>query len=192
MKNLLKSLFNIPASIINMFVLYTHKCELLGRVYINGIIRFYGKGLLQIDDGVKINSRYRNNPIGGQRFTSIYIKPGAKVVIGKNTGISNATLYASKEIVIGDNVKIGGDVKIFDTDFHSIDYKKRREKVDNDYFTKEVRIGNDVFIGTGSIILKGVNIGDCSIVGAGSVVTKSIPANQIWAGNPARFIRCIK
>ena len=52
-----------------------------------------------------------------------------------------------------------------------------------------VVIGDNVFIGAKCIILKGVIIGENSIVGAGSVVTKSIPANQIWAGNPARFIR---
>ena len=56
---------------------------------------------------------------------------------------------------------------------------------------KPVVIGNDVFIGAKSIILKGVTIGENSVIGAGSVVTKSVPANQIWAGNPAKFIRCI-
>lgn len=46
-----------------------------------------------------------------------------------------------------------------------------------------------MLIGAQAIVCKGVSIGDNSIVGIGSVVTKSIPANQIWAGNPARFIR---
>lgn len=54
-----------------------------------------------------------------------------------------------------------------------------------------VVIGDNVFIGAKCIILKGVTIGENSIVGAGSVVTKSIPANEIWAGNPAKFIRKI-
>ena len=46
-----------------------------------------------------------------------------------------------------------------------------------------------MFIGGGSIILKGVTIGERAVVGAGTVVTKDIPAGEIWAGNPARFIR---
>lgn len=53
----------------------------------------------------------------------------------------------------------------------------------------KVTIEHDAFIGAGCIILKGVTIGACSIVGAGSVVTKSIPPGQVWAGNPAKFIR---
>ena len=45
------------------------------------------------------------------------------------------------------------------------------------------------FIGAHSIVLKGVTIGKHSVIGAGSVVTKNIPDNEVWAGNPARFIR---
>ena len=54
---------------------------------------------------------------------------------------------------------------------------------------KPVAICDNAFIGAKSIILKGVTIGENSVIGAGSVVTKSVPANQIWAGNPAKFIR---
>ena len=52
-----------------------------------------------------------------------------------------------------------------------------------------VYIGDRTFIGTGAIICKDVRIGDNCIIGAGSVVTKNIPDNEIWAGNPARFIK---
>ena len=55
-----------------------------------------------------------------------------------------------------------------------------------------IKIGNNVFIGCKSIILPNVTIGNNSIVGAGSVVTKSIPDNEVWAGNPARFISKIE
>jgi acetyltransferase-like isoleucine patch superfamily enzyme len=55
----------------------------------------------------------------------------------------------------------------------------------------KVTIGRNAFIGAGSFILKGVEIGDNAVIGAGSVVTKSVPANEIWAGNPARFIKKI-
>ena len=52
-----------------------------------------------------------------------------------------------------------------------------------------VYIGDRTFIGTGTIISKDVRIGNNVIIGAGSVVTKDIPDNEIWAGNPARFIK---
>ena len=51
-----------------------------------------------------------------------------------------------------------------------------------------VIIGNDVFIGTNSLILKGVEIGDRSLLES-SVVTKSVPTSEIWAGNPAVFLK---
>lgn len=61
---------------------------------------------------------------------------------------------------------------------------------ENDYkWNNETVIGNDVWIGTRSIILGGINIGDGAVIGAGSVVTKDIGPYEIWAGNPARFIR---
>ena len=53
----------------------------------------------------------------------------------------------------------------------------------------DVYIGDNVFIGARTIITKSLTIGDNSLIGAGSVVTKDIPANEVWVGNPARFIR---
>ena len=53
----------------------------------------------------------------------------------------------------------------------------------------DVKVGNNCFVGYGSILLPGVTIGDEVIVGAGSVVTKDVPSNSIVAGNPARVIR---
>lgn len=54
---------------------------------------------------------------------------------------------------------------------------------------RAVTIREGAFIGAHCVILKGVTIGKNAVVGAGSVVTKSIPDNEIWAGNPAKFIR---
>ena len=51
------------------------------------------------------------------------------------------------------------------------------------------RSGDNVFIGMNVIVCNSVTIGEGSIIGAGSVVTKDIPANQVWAGNPARYIK---
>ena len=56
---------------------------------------------------------------------------------------------------------------------------------------KSIKIGKNVWIGSGSIVLGGVTIGDNAVIGAGSVVTKDIPENMIAVGSPARVIRSI-
>jgi len=87
----------------------------------------------------------------------------------------------SWHIEIGDNVTLAPSVHIIAHDastWEFLGYSK----------VKNVKIGNRVFIGAGSIILPGVTIGDNVIVGAGSVVTASIPDNSVYAGNPAKYI----
>jgi acetyltransferase-like isoleucine patch superfamily enzyme len=95
------------------------------------------------------------------------------------------------EISIGANAFVGGDCRIYDTDFHPVAY---RDRVLNDQASVRhapVVIEEGVFVGASCIILKGVRIGRRSIVGAGSVVARDIPAFQVWAGNPARLIRSL-
>jgi len=105
--------------------------------------------------------------------------------------MSSTALVAAQSIEIGNGVKIGGGVCIYDTDFHSLNPCSRQnpELDRKEARSAPVKIGNHVFIGARSMILKGVHIGDNSIVGAGSVVSKDIPPNEIWAGNPARKLR---
>lgn len=55
-----------------------------------------------------------------------------------------------------------------------------------------VKIGNNVFLGAGSIVLPGVTVGDNVVVGAGAVVTKDIPSNSVVAGNPAKVISTLE
>ena len=129
---------------------------------------------------------------GENRPTVIRTRKQGYIHIGDNTGITSTLLFSESKIVIGDNVKIGGGTRIFDTNFHSTDASIRASKEDTKYVKSlPIIIGNNVFIGTGCIITKGVIIGDNSIIAAGSVVVKSIPANQIWGGNPAKYIKNI-
>lgn len=159
---------------------------------IKGIPLIKNKGKFIIKNNVKINSKYNVNPIGGNTFCTFIIDRNAKLVLGEGCRISNSTLYCKKEIVIGKNVFIGGDTRIYDTDFHSLNLSNRLKDIDLDIKTSPIVIKSGVFIGASSIILKGVTIGSKSIVGAGSVVTKNIPDNEIWAGNPAKFIKKIE
>lgn len=149
-------------------------------------------GKFSIGENFAMNNGIKGNPIGCYERCTFFVDRGAVLTIGDNVGMSQAALVCHKSITIGDNVKIGGGVCIYDTDFHSLDPVIRRSSEDlKNRAEKPVVIGNDVFIGAKSIILKGVTIGENSVIGAGSVVTKTVPANQIWAGNPAKFIRSI-
>ncbi len=149
-------------------------------------------GKLFIGKDFAMNNGIKGNPIGCYERCTFFVDRNAVLTIGDNVGMSQAALICHKNITIGNDVKIGGGVCIYDTDFHSLDPEIRRSNEDLKHRTeKPVAICDNVFIGAKAIILKGVTIGENSIIGAGSVVTKSVPANQIWAGNPAKFIRNI-
>lgn len=71
---------------------------------------------------------------------------------------------------------------------HPLD-PKERNGLEGPEMTKPIKIGNDVWVGGGAIILPGVTVGDGSTVGAGSVVTRDVEPYTVVAGNPARTIR---
>lgn len=118
----------------------------------------------------------------------IHIDYGCHIFIGKNTIVNiNCTFLDTGKITIGDNVLIAPDVKIY-TALHPVSADERiyTDESGLTYRTKTapVTIGNNVWIGGGTVILPGVTIGDNAVIGAGSVVTKSIPANVVACGNP--------
>jgi len=113
--------------------------------------------------------------------------PDAEIVIGTDNFLSNSvTICAVRSIKIGNGCQIGDFVAIYDTDFHEINAATRNLSTG---IVRPVAVGDNVWIGSRSMILKGVAIGDNSVIGAMSVVTKSIPPNCVAAGNPARIIR---
>lgn len=158
---------------------------------ITGFLKVKGlSGKVVFGNNVSIKSSKWSNPVGLSSSTYICVQRGAKISIGNNVGISNSLLFAWQEIVVEDNVLIGGGCQILDNDFHSLDYNIRKSALDqSNVISAKVIIREGAFIGTQSIILKGVEIGEQSIVAAGSVVTKDIPPFEIWGGNPAKFIK---
>ena len=121
-----------------------------------------------------------------------YIEPPLHANWGKYTHFGNnvyanfnLTLVDDTDIFVGDNVMFGPNV-IIATAGHPVD-PPLREKVAQ--FNIPVRIGKNVWIGAGAIVLPGVTIGDHSVIGAGSVVTKDIPPNVVAVGNPCRVLR---
>lgn len=112
----------------------------------------------------------------------------------------DSQIWSANSITIGDRVLIAHRVFICDNNTHPIDKVDRHEHYKEilkdgiiggkwNLDSKPIQIDSDVWIGQGSIILKGVTIGSGSVVAAGSVVTHNIPENVIVAGNPAKIIK---
>lgn len=147
-------------------------------------------GKLVIGQHFAMNNGLQGNPIGCPQPCCLFVDSGCELIIGTNVGISQTALISHCSLIIGDFVKIGGGTCVYTTDFHSLNPEVRSTVNDmKQRKSAPVVIRDHAFIGAHCIILKGVTIGRNAIVGAGSVVTKSIPDNEIWAGNPAKFIR---
>lgn len=188
MKKAIRIILDLMRKPIVWFSLKIKKVKFKKTPVINGRIYIKNKGLTKIGKNVVINSSVRSNCTSGNK-TCLFVMKNAKLIINDNCGLSNARIIVSEHIEIGKNVLIGAGCRIYDTDFHPLDFEDRVNNRTEKIKHSPVIIQDGVFIGADVIVLKGVTIGERSIIGAGSVVTKSIPARQIWAGNPAKYIR---
>ena len=124
------------------------------------------------------------------------VLPGA--VIGDNCNI-NCNVFIENEVVIGNNVTIKPGVQIWDgIKIEDNVFIGPNVTFTNDKFPKsgnrnfkqlQTTVKEGASIGANTTILPGVVIGINAAVGAGSVVTKNVPDNEIWIGNPARFLK---
>ena len=121
-----------------------------------------------------------------------YVEPPLHANWGCNTHFGhhvyanfNLTLVDDTDIFVGDYVMFGPNVTVA-TAGHPVDPELRRQIAQ---FNIPVHIGNNVWIGAGSVLLPGVSIGDNTVIGAGSIVTRDIPANVVAEGNPCRVLR---
>ena len=109
------------------------------------------------------------------------------IKLGDNIFIGHACEFVCNErIIIGNNCLIASKTTFNNTGH---EYKIGININLQAITSKEIIVEDDVWIGTSCVILQGVTIGTGSIIAAGSVVNKSIPANEVWAGVPARFIK---
>ena len=191
MKKFLLKLLNLPIFIINYIHMKRKHVSYGKNLILNGRVHFHGFGKFIIGDRVTIQSSPDVNSCAGGQEAHFTCNENAILKIGNHVGISHCAITAAESVVIGDDVLIGSNCMICDTDFHSIDFEKRNSLNDDTVKTAPVLIKKGAFIGARSIILKGVTIGEYSVIGAGSVVTKSVPDGEMWGGNPARFIKKI-
>lgn len=111
------------------------------------------------------------------------------VIISNGCAFSNnVSLVAMGRIFIGSNVLIGDQVAIYDCDFHELNPQHRNRSVGP---IRPVEIGDNVWLGSRVLVLKGVKIGENTVVAAGAIVTESLPANVVAAGIPARIVKAI-
>ena len=101
--------------------------------------------------------------------------------------MTGGTLCAAERIIIGNNVLVGANTTIIDTNFHPLSPEHRRSHP-KEVATEPITIEDDVFVGMHCLILKGVTLGRGCLVGAGSVVTRDVPAGTTACGNPARVL----
>ena len=126
---------------------------------------------LTINGNVKLASR-----------ATLQLHYDAKLSIGRAYINHNASIIIGSDSVIGEGILISRDVKIFDSDFHKI----LDENGNQTNFPKPIIIGNHVWIGIGTIILRGSKIADDSVIAAGSVVMGKVKTGTLAIGNPAR------
>lgn len=166
-------------------VRFAGRSEFLGRP----LISVAAGSELVLGDGVRCYSSLRANPLGCfQPCVLRTLLPGAKLILGKDVGLSGTVLCAAKAITVGEGTIFGSGAMVMDNDFHVPDgdwgwHPELAACLPN---ARAVTIGRGVFVGARAIILKGVTIGDRAVIGAGAVVTKDVPARHIATGNPAR------
>lgn len=166
--------------------------------YILQILR-YGFTFTCIKEIFYLTAYYIINHVKGLKHISVgpgtrirptvLMRDAERIKIGKNCTINhNNILWAGKKsarIVMGNHVMTGPGVQIYAFN-HGME---RQSPMINQAFTEqEVSIGDDVWIGGGTIILPGVNIGSHVVIAAGSVVTKDLPSDSICRGVPASVI----
>lgn len=176
---------------VSLFILKMNGVNFEKDIKIWGIIHVRNHGRMTIGKGVIINSSQRSNPSTHAHSTFITVDERGVLNIGDGVGISHAIIRCRESVQIERDVMIGSGCIIYDTDFHSADFTDRIVNRINNDKCKPVRICQGAWLGANTMVTKGVTVGEHSVIGACSVVTKDVPPNEIWAGNPAGFIRKI-
>lgn len=127
---------------------------------------------------------FQRLPMKSKGWRPLFVKMGGVNVKNINkTFIGEGVLFDTnfpEDIIIEENVRLTSGVKIVT---HFMNPNEKR------YDRGKVHICKGAYLGMNVLVVKPVKIGENAIIGAGSVVTKDIPANQVYAGNPARFIK---
>jgi acetyltransferase-like isoleucine patch superfamily enzyme len=153
---------------------------------------------ISIGRNVKISSMGSTGFIFGKNFSikdfsiiesfGSIKKESGSLSIGDNVGISEFCYFSIRgNLTIGDDVIVGPNVKIF-TENHSFEVSEIPFRL-QDETRNDVKIGSNVWIGSGATILPGVLIGDNVVIAAGSIVNKNVENNSLVGGIPAKLLK---
>ncbi len=194
-KFLYKASLRVSKEIIKLrggvYFIVMRKCSLLNLKYSEvpttcQMVKLAGKGSISFGNGVQLGVM----PSPQLKFSEVYIEArgcDSEIIIGDNVYVNNgASIIADKsKITIGSNSIIGPNFTCFDSNFHPLNPRKR---LSNDYHSKPVMIGSNVFIGANVTILKGCIIGDDSVIGAGSTIVSDVPKQTVVSqGNQLNY-----
>ena len=126
--------------------------------------------------------------IGDNTKLGAFVEIQKGAAIGKNCKISSHT-FICEGVTVQDNVFIGHNVTFINDKYPRATRADGSLQTEEDWSVVPTLVESGASIGSSVSILCGVTIGAGAMVGAGSVVTKDIPPGEIWAGNPARFVR---
>jgi acetyltransferase-like isoleucine patch superfamily enzyme len=173
--------------------LQLHGARVGRRLRVRGPLRLHchRSASIRIGHDCRIQSGFPGNPVGGCGRMGLWVGPGGRLTLGDRVGLSNSTIVCMNAVAIENGALVGGGCRIYDTNFHALDPDDRDLPGNIGVRTAPVTVGQRAFVGGHSLILKGVRIGAESVVGAGSVVRTDVPDGEIWAGNPARFLRAL-
>jgi len=147
-------------------------------VRLRGRVRVENHGRIDLGERVRID--------GGTVPVELATWPGGRLTVGEGTFLNyGVSLAAHESVTVGRDCLIGNYVTVMDSDFHDLRDRTLPGK------SAPISIGDEVWLGTRVIVLKGVSIGRGSVVGAGSVVTTDIPAGSLAFGVPARVVRSL-
>ena len=126
--------------------------------------------------------------IGDNTKIGAFVEIQKGVTIGNNCKISSHT-FICEGVTICNNVFVGHNVTFINDRYPAAANPDGNLQTEEDWSVIPTKIEDNVSIGSSVTILCGVTVGTGSVIGAGSVVTKKIPPGEIWAGNPACFLR---
>lgn len=169
---------------------YVHAgaCEIIGLIKFGWLKLIRGKSfkcsmINLVSPGTEITLNRGGSLVIGKTFkmrngSKLRIRKDGKLEIGDNFSMGdNSYITSYEKVVVGNNVQFGPGVKVYDQDH---DFRVEGGLKAGKYKTSPVVIGNNVWIGADSIVLRGTSIGDNTVIGAGSIVKGMIPANSVF------------